>query len=214
MNTHATAAQLAGSPSMTLDQAKEYDFIICVDQSGSMGEPSTKMEGKSRWQEAEEFTRAFARFAGAVDDDGLTVITFNSSATMTDGVTPEKVGELFTTKRPSGSTNLTAALEAAFKKHFSNSKPTIVLVMTDGVPDSEATAARSIVAASKKLEKDADLAIQFVQIGDNPEAAAFLRRLDDNLTKEGAKFDIVNALTREEAEMLTPEQLLWQAVND
>ena len=208
------ASKLSSSPALSLDQAKEYDYIILMDQSGSMGEPSTKFQGKTRWAEAEEFTTAFARFADQVDSDGITVINFNSGSTVFDNVNAEKVKEIFSKNRPGGSTNLGGALDKAFEKHFSNSKPTIILCMTDGVPDSEAHVVKSIIGAANKLEKDAQLAIQFVQIGDNREAAQFLTRLDDNLQKEGAKFDIVNALTREEAESLTPEQLLYQAIND
>lgn len=208
------ASKLSSSPALSLNEAKEYDYIILMDQSGSMGEPSTKMHGKTRWNEAEEFTVAFARFADQVDSDGITVINFNSNVTVYDNVNAEKVKEIFSKNRPGGSTNLGAALDKAFEKHFSNSKPTIVLVMTDGTPDSEPHVVRSIIGAANKLDKDAQLAIQFVQIGDNADAAKFLTRLDDNLQKEGAKFDIVNALTREDAEGLTAEQLLYQAIND
>jgi Mg-chelatase subunit ChlD len=206
--------KLKDSPELSLSDAKEYDYILLMDQSGSMSEPSTKMAGKSRWNEAEEFTLGFARFADQVDADGITIINFNSSHTVYDGVNAEKVKELFSKNRPGGSTNLAGALEAAFQKHFSNSKPSIIVCMTDGVPDSEPAVVKSIIAAANKLDKDAQLAIQFVQVGDNKEAAAFLTRLDDNLQKEGAKFDIVNALTREEAESITIEQLLYQAIND
>lgn len=211
---NATAQKLAESPAMSLEQAKEYDHIILIDQSGSMGEKSTKMEGKTRWEEAAEFTTAYARFAEQVDDDGITVITFNSKATTYDNVTSEKVSELFAGSRPGGSTNLADALESGFKKHFSNSKSSIILVLTDGVPDSQTAVVQSIIAASNKLERDEQLAIQFVQIGDDKGAAEFLRKLDDDLQGAGAKFDIVNALTREEAESITVEQLLYQAVND
>lgn len=193
-------------------QAKEYDHIILVDQSGSMGEKSTKMEGRTRWQEAQEFTESYARFAETVDDDGLTLITFNSHPTVYDGVKADKVHEIFTGARPGGSTNLAAALEEAFKKKFTAGKKAIIMVITDGVPDSETNVKNAIINATNRLERDEEIGIQFVQIGDDKHAAQFLNDLDDNL--KGAKFDIVNALTREEAEGYTIEQLLWLAIND
>lgn len=215
MNEPAAAEAANSNPpvnALTLDQAKEYDHIICIDQSGSMGEPSTKMQGKSRWEEAAEFTTAYARFVQKVDDDGITVINFNSKVTVHDGVTADKVKELFTTNSPLGSTNLADALQKAVDKKFSNSKKAIILVLTDGIPDSEEAVKKVIINAANKLEKDEDLGILFIQIGDDKGAAKFLTDLDDNL--KDAKYDIVDAKTREEAEGYTVEQLLWMALND
>lgn len=207
-----TAEKIQTPPSVSVEQAKEYDHIILIDQSGSMGEPSTVMEGKNRWQEAAEFTTSYARFVEAVDDDGLTVVTFNSRPTSFDNVKADKVAEIFSNNQPGGSTNLAAALKVALDKKFAAGKNAIILVMTDGSPDSQTEVKNVITDAANKIERDEQLAIQFVQIGNDKGAAAFLADLDDNL--KGAKFDIVNSLTREQAEGYTVEQLLWQALND
>lgn len=199
-------------PSISDSQAKEYDYILVIDKSGSMSEPSTTLEGRTRWDEAQEFTESFARFAEKHDDDGITVITFSSSLKVYDGVKSDTVHRIFSSCQPGGSTNLAGALEEAFKKKFSSTKAAIILVMTDGVPDSESAVKTSITNAANKLEKDGDIGIQFVQIGHDNGAAKFLGDLDDNL--KGAKFDIVNSLTREEAEKLTVEQMLYLAIND
>jgi len=193
-------------------QASEYDFIILVDKSGSMGEVSTKMEGKTRWEEAQEFTESFARYAEKTDDDGITVITFSGSPTVYDGVMADKVHEVFTSCRPGGSTNLAPALEAAFQKKFSSNKKALIMVITDGEANDPSAVKVSITNAANKLNADSDIGIQFVQIGNDPAAAKFLGDLDDNL--KGAKFDIVNSLTREEAEKLTIGQMLYLALND
>lgn len=212
MNTATAEAISSDQPIITKEQAKAYDHIILIDKSGSMGEPSKVMEGRTRWDEAKEFTGSYARFAETVDDDGLTIITFNSKPTIYDGVKADKVTEVFTTCQPGGSTGLANALDAAFQKKFSSGKPAIILVLTDGVPDSESAVKKVIIEAAGKIDKDEELAVQFIQIGDDPSATKFLTDLDDNL--KDAKFDIVNALTREQAEGLTIEQLLWQALND
>lgn len=209
----STAVSLQKSlPELSEAEAKEYDHIILIDQSGSMGGASTSMPGKSRWEEAQEFAEGYAFFADKVDDDGLTVITFNSHATVYDGVHADKVHEIFTKNRPGGSTNLAEALQKAFDKKFAAGKPALIIVMTDGTPDSESAVQDVIKKAANKIEKDSDLGVQFIQVGDDHNAARFLEQLDHNL--KGAKFDIVNALTREEAEGLTIEQLLWKTIND
>lgn len=199
-------------PAISDSQAKEFDYILVLDKSGSMGDASLTLENRTRWDEAQEFTESFARFAEKHDDDGLTVITFSSTTKVYDGVKADKVHEIFTTCQPGGSTNLAAALDVAFKKKFSTTKAAIIVVMTDGVPDSETAVKASIIAAANKIEKDGDIGIQFVQIGNDAHAAKFLGDLDDNL--KGAKFDIVNSLTREEAEKLKIEQMLYLAIND
>ena len=199
---------------ITPAEASEYDFIICIDQSGSMASPSPTMKGKNLWEEAEEFTVGLAHFADKVDDDGLTVITFNSNVDVVDGVHAADVAKVFKEHTPMGGTATNKALDAAFKKHFSIGKPSIVFVLTDGQPNDPDAVADSIIEATKKISKNEELAIQFIQLGDDKGAAKFLTSLDDDLEAKGAKFDIVNALPREEAEGYTIEQLLWLAIND
>ena len=127
------------------------------------------MEGKSRWEEAQEFTEGFAPYAAQHDDDGITLIKFNSHAKIFDGVTADKVHELFTKNQPSGSTNLAAALAEAVKKKNSSAKKAIVVVITDGTPDSQTAVEKVICDASNALTKDEDedLSFQFIQIGND-----------------------------------------------
>jgi hypothetical protein len=81
------------------------------------------------------------------------------------------------------------------------------------VPDDEAAAAKVIRDAANKQETDDALTILFVQVGKDAGAAAYLRKLDDQLT--GAKFDIVDAKTMEEAEKFaTTAELVAHAIND
>src|SRR4051812_43623997 len=120
--SQATAQQLETTPELSDTDAKEYDYILLVDQSGSMGDPSEKMEGKSRWEEAQEFTMGFARFAEQHDDDGITLIKFNSHAKVYDNVKADAVRDLFIKNSPGGSTNLAEALQKAIDKKKASSK--------------------------------------------------------------------------------------------
>lgn len=214
MNEAVALAEAPAVLELTEAQAKEYDFALILDASGSMSEPSAKMKGRTRWEEAEEFTENYARFVEKFDDDGLTVIVFSSTFKVEDGVKSDVVKKIFTTRQPSGSTNLAAALQAAVDKKFSSTKPMIVLVVTDGIPDNSDDVVDVIIAAANKIGKDEDLSFQFIQIGDDAKAGKYLQSLDDDLRGKGAKFDIVNTLTREKAEALTIPELLYQAIND
>ncbi len=198
-------------PELSPETAKEFDYMLLVDQSGSMGEASTRLQGRTKWQEVQEFAEQFARYAEQYDDDGITVIKFNSHATVYDGVKATAVHDLFTKNSPNGSTNLAAGLDEAFKKKFSSQKKAIIVVLTDGEPNSEEAVKTSILNAVAKLESDSQLNILLIQVGEDAHAAKFLDMLDNGLT--GAKFDCVNTMSEDEAESLSVGQLLFQAAN-
>jgi Mg-chelatase subunit ChlD len=210
-NTAAQHKPLDQWPELTPAQATEFDYILLVDQSGSMGEPSTRLQGKTKWQEVQEFVEQFARYAEQYDDDGITLIKFNSHAAVYDGVKAAQVHELFTKNSPGGSTNLAAALDEAWKKKAASQKKAIVVCVTDGAPNSTDDVEKALIHATQNIADETQLSYLFVQVGEDAGAAKFLDHLDNSLT--GAKFDIVNTLSEDDAESMTIGQLLFQAIN-
>lgn len=210
MNT-ATAVQ-----ELSTAQASEYDHILLIDKSGSMGEPSKRFPGKTRWQEAREYAVGLASFLAPVDEDGITVITFNGSVNVQDNVKgADAVTSIFDTQSPAGSTALDLAIRAAETKRAQSGKKCMFHVFTDGVPNDETGARNAIIASVKTMKDDSDLAISFLQIGDDQAATRYLKGLDDGLAgHDGVKFDAVNVVTAAEAENLNYNQILWLALND
>lgn len=198
---------------MNATQLQEYDFVIAIDASGSMGETDTA-NGRSRWDYAQETVTAFARDLGALDSDGIDVVMFSGSNIQSfTGVTADKVKEVFASRSPRGSTPLAEALTESLKLAGKSDKKDFILVLTDGVPDDKDRAAAVIREASNKQETDDALTILFIQVGRDASATQYLRDLDDNL--KGAKFDIVDAKTIEEAEKFaTTAELVIAAIND
>ncbi|MEH6434331.1 VWA domain-containing protein [Massilia sp. DD77] len=194
-------------------QLSEYDFIVVIDASGSMSTEDMP-GGRSRWAYMQETAASFARDLGKLDSDGIDVVTFGGSNVVTyEGVTADKVNEIFAARSPRGGTPLTEALQAAFKLAGKSDKKDFILVFTDGVPDDKASAAQAIVTQSQLQETDDALTILFVQVGRDASATAYLRELDDALV--GAKFDIVDAKTMDEAEQFpTTTDLIVAAIND
>lgn len=191
----------------------QYDFIILIDKSGSMAMPGTS--GKPRWTEAQEATYALAAKAATFDEDGLDVIVFGGSHKLYEGVTADKVTQVFAENEPSGSTNTAGALKAVFDRYTTNpAKPIIVVVVTDGEPD-DREAVKSVIrnfaeTLTDNGEGDTDQAgILFLQVGNDPAARAFLVDLDDNL---GAKFDIVDTKTLADTETMPLAEILLQAL--
>lgn len=200
-------------------QLKDRDYTLIIDKSGSMGEHDTPKG--SRWDYAKEATMGLANKINQLDPDGITVIPFSSSFTRYDNVTPAKVSQVFAENEPNGGTNLAGVLKAAFDDYFTRKSSgkaktngEMFLVITDGEPDSQEDVARVIVAATKKIDRDEELGVSFIQVGADRKATEFLKRLDDHLTKEGAKFDIVNTITIDEMGNKSLTDVLIAALDD
>ena len=201
------AKDLSNVQSATDEQMKGIDAIVVIDKSGSMGDASTRFQGKSKWDELQEDCKAIAREFGKFDDDGLTVISFSSNANVHDGVKTDAVAKLFAENSPRGSTNLTAALTEACKKVRASSKQCVVMVFTDGSPDDQSSAMAVIESAGKEFGRP-KVGFVFVQVGNDSGAAAFLNRLDNDM-----KVDVVATVSAKDAENLSAQQFVWLAQN-
>jgi Mg-chelatase subunit ChlD len=192
---------------LTDDQLKTLDFILLVDNSGSMGSASRRVAGANRLTEVQQDVFNVAKVAEQFDSDGLTVIEFASDAKVFDGVGSLKVASTFKSFGPAGSTNLTAALKEAVKKAQSSEKNAVVICWTDGRPDDMRSAAAVIDAAGRTMGRP-KIGFTFVQVGDDATAAAFLDDLDNDM-----KVDVVATVRAQDASALTVHQLAWLAQN-
>lgn len=199
--------------SEAIQKLSEFDFIVVIDASGSMGETDMP-NGRSRWDHMQETATSFARDLSALDSDGIDVVTFGGQSIQTyEGVTADKVKEVFAARSPRGGTPLAEALTAALKLAGKSDKKDFIVVFTDGVPDDKEAAKKVIINQANSQETDDACTILFVQVGKDASAAAYLRTLDDDL--KGAKFDIVDAKTMEEAEAFaTTAELILAAIDD
>jgi len=212
MNDTTTAP--AGGVSLDATTVSEYDFILAIDASGSMGAQSKRYPGKTRWQEGQEFALGLARILDKYDADGIDVIAFGSSTQLFQGVTAAKVGEIFDTAQPYGGTPTDEVVRQVAAKQKSSGKNTVCIVLTDGEPSSQEATVAALIAAANGIDKDEALTFLFVQVGDDPGAKTFLEFLDDGLTAKGAKFDIVDTISGADAETIAPLDLINKAIND
>nr|WP_199245913.1 VWA domain-containing protein [[Phormidium] sp. ETS-05] len=199
---------------------QDRDYTLILDKSGSMS-TTDKPGGRSRWQESQESTLALARKCEQFDPDGITVYVFSGRFKRYENVTSSKVEQIFLENDPMGSTNLAGVLEDALNSYFQRkaagqTKPNgeTILVVTDGEPDDRKGVMRVIIDASRKMERDEELAISFIQIGTDVQATRFLKALDDELQSVGAKFDIVDTVTVEDMENTTLAEILTAAISD
>lgn len=181
-------------------QLGEFNYILVGDASGSMTTEDMP-GGKSRWNYMKESFLAFSRELNKIDSDGIGIILFSGAmpgATMAkDGCNPAEVEAMFNSNKPKSSTPLAEALTRALQMGKTSNKKLFVQVWTDGVPDSEQAALEVILKQANSQQTDEECTIQFVQVGYDKGATSYLKQLD-SIT--GAKFDIVNVVTIEEAE--------------
>ena len=191
----------------------EYDFVIAIDISGSMGEPVKAGSDTTRYQAVQESAMAMIRDAQQIDQDGLGLVLFGREVVSFDGVTADKAREVFANHSPRGSTPLAEALDAAFALAGKSDKKDMIIVFTDGVPDDKAAAAARIIKQANSQANDDDCTVLFIQVGDDAAATAYLKSLDDDL--KGAKFEIVDAKTVAEADAFaTTAELVMAAIED
>ncbi len=196
------------------------DYTLIIDKSGSMATPDQK-GGRSRWVAAQESTLALASKCEQFDPDGITIYLFSGRFKRYENVTASKVTQIFRENDPSGSTDLAAVLKHATDNYFERkaagqTKPNgeTILVVTDGEPDDRKAVMKVIIEASRRMDRDEELAISFIQVGTDSQATKFLKILDDELQGAGAKFDICDTITIDDMEDYSLSEVLLNAIND
>ncbi len=196
------------------------DYTLIVDRSGSMSEQD-QADGKSRWDVVKDSAIALAEQCDEYDPDGITVYLFSSRFRRYDNVNADKVRKIFEDNTPVGKTALAAVLNDALNNYFERkaagtSQPNgeIMLVITDGEPDNRKDVIKLLIEASKKIDRDEELGISFIQVGHDPKVREFLKALDDQLLETGAAFDIVDTITLEDMEGKSLSDVLLNAILD
>lgn len=183
----------------TVSKLAGYDIIVAIDRSGSMGQPGAS--GKTKWQEAAEGTEALVRKAITIDADGVTLCLFNGTNTLKEFQNVKDaavVTQIFNENEPASGTPTDVVLTKYLgdyltaRKAGKNPKPIVLAIVTDGEPNDRKATKQAIINATKEMEKDEEIGISFIQIGNDAGITAFLQDMDDNLVNEGAKFDIVD----------------------
>lgn len=200
---------------------KNRDYTLIIDKSGGMSS-ADQLGGLTRWAAAQESTLALARKCEQFDPDGITVYTFSTRFKRYDNVTASKVEQIFLENDPVGLTDLAGVLKDAIQQFFNRKMNgqlgdkvgETILVITDGEPNDQRAVIEVILQATQKLNSDEELAISFIQVGNDAHAKKFLTALDDQLEEVGAKFDICDTITMDDMADLSLAEVLARAIED
>ena len=159
-------------------------------------------------------------------DKKLPTYLFGSNAESVGELTNKmEVLQLFHDHTPEGSTNLSDTLDLALAENFEKTKEKFdefpgmtVIVITDGQPDSEVNVKNVLLKyadpVNDYIEKNEDLAISFIQIGDDQGAKAFLDEMDKGFEFNGDIVNICDTKTIDEVNILGVYRILHDAIFD
>ncbi|BGP40236.1 hypothetical protein JCM10449v2_004194 [Rhodotorula kratochvilovae] len=194
----------------------KYDLVLLVDDSPSMVD---------YWKETGEALMGVVEQCTKYDKDGIDVLFMNNDDRRLENITdPALVARAFREVEPFGSTPTGMVLDEVLRDYVervegakatkARVKPLLLLVLTDGRADDPDMVKDIIVEMAQRLDEirapPYQLGLQFIQIGTDPEARAFLQELDDDLKPQLGVRDMVDCTPYEGR--ITPEFILKAAL--
>mmetsp|Transcript_24532 Transcript_24532/g.52026 ORF Transcript_24532/g.52026 Transcript_24532/m.52026 type:complete len:411 (+) Transcript_24532:183-1415(+) len=174
----------------------------------------------TRWEKAIFAMNGIVAQVSQIDPDGVDVVCFPGSGGGEGGrdydiyrnlKDTKGLEALVTATPPRGDCKMGEAMDVVLKEAFQrgfDERPCTVLVLTAGRPSDHEALSKSLADAAKKVNKDADLTITFVQVGDDKWAENYLRQLDTELTTTsatGEHIDIVDTIKDEDVQKAVEE---------
>ncbi|CAM9902186.1 unnamed protein product [Pylaiella littoralis] len=179
-------SELAGLKTEALARA----YTIIVDRSGSMDSPDGF--GKTRWDSARKAVEKLVDTVFRYDTDGsVPLYLFDDQVEFVGECTSSsQVKGVFESYSPRGTTKLAECLEVAMKKYLPKNRDnsevvpgSTFLILLDGSTDDN-DAVKKVLhyyadPANGFIKSHTDVALSFIQIGDNGPATKFLEELDE-----------------------------------
>jgi hypothetical protein len=193
-------------------------MIVGFDRSKSM-EIKDCPGGLTRFVYVQNTMRDFIRQANEFDPDGVSFYFFNNDVSAhPDVATPEEIDRIIAGLQPDGGTATDKVIKAAYAEHKGKKSQlsaedqkdyqTFFLLFTDGEPNDKGAVEREIINITKDVADPEEFRIAILTVGKIGDALGrWLKELDDNLTKKGAKSDIVSIHTFDHV-------TFQQAIND
>jgi len=191
---------------------KNYDIVILIDQSGSMGE-TVDGSGLSKWEWCSNQLTSFASQALASTGKRFTIGTFNHTYNIRHNCSPQEVEDTFTRNKPGGGTELATPLNNVLTEYINGTRaqPLLVVVLTDGMPNDPEQVESTIIDISKRVASPDQIQIVMFEIGNDASGQALLTMLDAGLERAGARYDIVEFAAFNQLQRLGLKQALYDA---
>jgi hypothetical protein len=198
---------------------RDYTVILARDAAQSLYHPPGL---EQQWQVAEKAMIDLAKKCEKLDPDGLTIYLATTPLQKYEHRTSHTLAQLLQTPNyASPNLDLLGALAAALEEHFARKAQgklpengEIVIVILDSEPKERRAIVKLLVAATQKMDSEAELGIMFAQVGEDLITRGFLSALDNDLARAGAKFDIADTKILGEMEESGMTEFLLHALFD
>ncbi|MBX9686165.1 MAG: hypothetical protein K2X27_05655 [Candidatus Obscuribacterales bacterium] len=184
-----------------LKKLRDVKVVIMLDRSLSMAETHAGVPGDlSKWTWCKEQIDNLYLATDRVLDEGFDIVLFNDRTEGRQAVTLFDLRQVFDSIKPQGehkniATPLNAVLSDYLSRRNLKSKPCIVLVITDGIENIGPPLQDVLIEASKKLTRQGELLVTFMQVGQSISGEELFEDLDRNLVAKGAKFKMADYIT-------------------
>lgn len=227
--THHHNRQLAASAE--LSRLSGYDVVLIVDKSYSMARvdcPSHAVDSShkiSRWDWCRQQMVNLSKNSAGVWPDGMRLVLFSSKVVSIDNANATSVEAAFDENKPDGATRTAQALNAEFERYFNlrdeearageteHIRPLLIAVITDGAPNDPKDVVAKIADATHRMSRPQEIAVTFLQVGNDCRAAHFFDDLKTGPLATQAKYDIVTTRTFADLSRVGLQSGLLDAVN-
>jgi Mg-chelatase subunit ChlD len=188
------SARAANNPleAKIVEQLRDHQVVLIIDESGSMG--TQDCQGTTRWNWVARQSGKLAQAAKEACSD-LSIILFSSGYQPMWHVNPDSIQAIFSRLGPGGGTELSAPLNAVFDRYFKSralnpdTKPLIVVVITDGYPQDRGRVVDTIAEAANATTHDGEIVVNFFLVDGSLSGSSWWEGLNSRLH---ARRDIVN----------------------
>ena len=186
------------------DQAQllsNFQIELIVDCSTSMSRKDCP-HGLSRWDWCGLQSQDLVNAVKAYLPNGINITTFSGKYSVIKHASPQVIADIFRHPQFDHGTRLAAPLRDRLMEYFDtrtdNSKPLLIVIITDGVPfppPEPDFVEHEIIRATRLMQRKSEVAIVFFQIGQHEEQGeAYLSELGKELTRNGGKYKIVHTI--------------------
>jgi len=179
----------------------DYNLELIVDRSNSMHKTDCP-GGLSRWEWCGQQAGQLAKSLAPFTPKGLTIIPFAGEYDVFEHATPQNIDKMFNSINLQSQTRLFEPLTERLDNYFAhrkpNSKPLLIVIITDGIPAPRfepALVKKTLIEASQKMKSENEVVVIFCQIGCQDRfGQRYLTDLDQNLMNDGARYHFVHAI--------------------
>lgn len=190
--------QIQNINARNLELNKGDQMIVAIDISASMRATDCPLGtgGVSRIGYVLETLPAFLTEAQKYDPDGVSIYLFGQRLQAFPDMQADQINAKLSgiSNHLEGMTMTHLAINAAYAEHTKKkSEQTFLFLFTDGEPSERESVEQAIINITKDVKDENEFRIGFILVGQTPgELNSWLTSIDDDLSKKGAKYDIVS----------------------